>query len=264
VFFIANTGNVSRSTTAAFRISGKSAEWWDPLTGDIETADILASTPETTSVTLDLEPYGSRILVFSDGPVKAPPKPTANTDIAALDLSAGWRVTFAGKRSSTNMDRLQSWTAYDETRYFSGLATYEKAFVVPEKFLRKEAEVRLELGEGVAVSPGSARGPGMQVLLDAPVREAAIVYVNGRHAGSVWCPPYTVPLTRFLKVGENQLRIVVGNLAVNHMAGHAQRDYRLLNLRYGVRFEPQDMDQLKPVPAGLLGPIRLTAKAPRN
>ena len=30
-------------------------------------------------------------------------------------------------------------------------------------------------------------------------------------------------------------------------------------LRYGVRFEPQDMDEVQPVPAGLLGPIRLVA-----
>ena len=30
----------------------------------------------------------------------------------------------------------------------------------------------------------------MQTWLDGPVREAAVVYVNGKRAGSVWCPPY--------------------------------------------------------------------------
>jgi hypothetical protein len=35
----------------------------------------------------------------------------------------------------------------------------------------------------------------------------------------------------------------------------------LLNLRYGTRFEPQDMDKVQPVPAGLFGPIRLLALA---
>jgi len=44
---------------------------------------------------------------------------------------------------------------------------------------------------------------------------------------------------------------------LNYMAGHALPDYRLLNLRYGVRFEAQDMDKVQPIPAGLLGPIRL-------
>jgi hypothetical protein len=33
-----------------------------------------------------------------------------------------------------------------------------------------------------------------------------------------------------------------------------------LNLRYGVRFQQQDMENLQPVPAGLLGPIRLIAR----
>jgi len=64
-------------------------------------------------------------------------------------------------------------------------------------------------------------------------------------------------LTGYLKPGENRLRLVVGNLALNYMAGHRLPDYRLLNLRYGERFQAQDMDKVLPVPAGLLGNIRL-------
>jgi hypothetical protein len=45
-----------------------------------------------------------------------------------------------------------------------------------------------------------------------------------------------------------------------HLAGRRLPDYRLLNLRYGVRFEPQDMDKVQTVSSGLLGPIRLIAK----
>ena len=33
--------------------------------------------------------------------------------------------------------------------------------------------------------------------------------------------------------------------------------YRLLNLRYGERFQAQTMDQVKPLPSGLLGPVRV-------
>jgi hypothetical protein len=39
----------------------------------------------------------------------------------------------------------------------------------------------------------------------------------------------------------------VANVAINHMAERALPDYRLLNLRYGNRFEPQDMDKVRPV-----------------
>jgi hypothetical protein len=37
------------------------------------------------------------------------------------------------------------------------------------------------------------------------------------------------------------------------MAGRSLPAYRLLTLRCGVRFEPQGMDKIQPVPAGLLG-----------
>jgi hypothetical protein len=87
------------------------------------------------------------------------------------------------------------------------------------------------------------------------------VYVNGQRAGSVWCPPFSLEVTGLLKPGANHVRIEVANLAVNHLAGRRLPDYRLLNLRYGVRFEPQDMEKIQPEPSGLLGPVRLVAAA---
>jgi hypothetical protein len=100
----------------------------------------------------------------------------------------------------------------------------------------------------------------MRALLDGPVREAAVVTINGRRAGSVWCPPYSLDVTDFLKAGDNELRVVVGNTAINYMAGRGLPDYRLLNLRYGERFQAQDMDKVQPIPSGLLGPVRLTSE----
>jgi hypothetical protein len=94
-------------------------------------------------------------------------------------------------------------------------------------------------------------------LLDAPVRDAAVLYVNGKRAGAVWCPPFAVDVTGLLKTGANKIEVAAGNLAINYMAGRSLPDYRLLNLRYGSRFDPQDMKNLQPLPSGLLGPIRL-------
>ena len=82
-----------------------------------------------------------------------------------------------------------------------------------------------------------------------------MVYVNGQRAGAVWCPPFAVSLDGLLRDGENAVRIDVANLAVNAMAGRALPDYRLLNQRYGVRFEPQDMDQIRPEPSGIMQPV---------
>lgn len=255
IYFIVNTANVPIRTKATFRVRELKPEWWNPLTGTTLAADVEEQTDRGSSVQLNMEPYGSRVLVFSKGTL-----PSSRTQSTAavpepLDLSTGWRVSFASGATLT-MDRLRSWTENVDTRYFSGLATYQKNVVVPEGMLRDGMVVKLDFGEGRPVS-GQHPDSHTQAWINAPVREAAVIYVNERRAGSVWCPPYSIDVTDLLHRGNNSLRVVVGNLAINYMAGRALPDYRLLNLRYGVRFEPQDMKDLQPVPAGLFGPIRL-------
>jgi hypothetical protein len=73
----------------------------------------------------------------------------------------------------------------------------------------------------------------------------------------VWCPPYSLNVTKLVKRGENRLRIVVANTAINYLAGRRLPDYKLLTLRYGDRFQPQDMENLQPLPSGLLGTVQL-------
>jgi hypothetical protein len=41
------------------------------------------------------------------------------------------------------------------------------------------------------------------------------------------------------------------------MAGRKLPDYKLLNLRYGERFQAQDMDKVQVLPSGLVGSIKL-------
>ena len=45
------------------------------------------------------------------------------------------------------------------------------------------------------------------------------------------------------------------------MAAHPLPDYKALNARYGERFQPQEMNEIRPVPAGLLGPVTLVPSA---
>ena len=133
---------------------------------------------------------------------------------------------------------------------------------VPAEMLKEGLAVRLDFG---ASKPTSGDGsPRMQARLDAPVREAAVVYVNGKRAGSTWCPPYRVDLTGLLNSGENEIRIEVANLAVNYMASSnsiRSPDLTALEARYGNRFQPQDINRIQPIAAGLFGPIRLMATA---
>jgi hypothetical protein len=100
----------------------------------------------------------------------------------------------------------------------------------------------------------------MRAMLEGPVREAAVVYINGKRAGSVWCAPYQVEVSGLLQAGENRIRIVVANLAINELAKGPLPDYKALNAKYGERFQPQDMANLQPQPSGILGPVRLVAR----
>ena len=217
--------------------------------------------PRVPSSALDIiiEPYASRVLVFSKRNLAAPTSTAMVQVPSPIDLSNDWSVTIGENAKPFVMDHLQSWTENESTRYFSGTATYEKELTVPTEFLQSGIAVKLDFGEGKAIPEQNLRS-GMQAWFDPPVREAAVVYINDRRAGSVWCPPYALDVSAFLRPGGNKIRIVVANLALNHMAGRRLPDYRLLNLRYGERFQAQDMDKVQSIPSGLLGPIRVIAQ----
>jgi hypothetical protein len=231
-------------------------EAWDAVTGRMEPLTPSATSAASTTIPLALEPYESRILVFSKR--SGMPASVAASRPVVADLSGDWTIRFRPGDTPLTLRKLRSWTDDPSTRHFSGVATYMKDVTVSDAMSRPGMIVRLSLGEGQPIQPQPLRN-GMRAWLDPPVREAAVVYVNDTRAGAIWCPPYSLDVTALLRRGVNRLRIEVANLAVNYMAGHPLPDYRLVNLRYGVRFEAQDMDQIAPVEAGLLGPIRLVA-----
>jgi hypothetical protein len=103
----------------------------------------------------------------------------------------------------------------------------------------------------------------MHALLDPPIREAAIVLVNGQRAGSLWHPPYRIDISKLVHKGENQLEVRVYNTAINLLAGRPPHDYTALRAKYGHRFDAQDMDHLRPIPSGLFGPIYLEEQRSR-
>jgi hypothetical protein len=226
------------------------------MTGNVSPIETVAGNDGSTRVALSIEPYGSRVLVFSKRILRSTQTRVTQAVPASIDLSRDWRVTFGPNGKSETFDRLSSWTEQDATKYFSGTAVYEKVVNIQAGLLKDQLSVQLDFGEGKPL-PVQTLKAGMQAWLDAPVRDAAVVFVNGQKAGSTWCPPYRVDITGLLRPGVNKLRIVVANLALNYMAGQRQPDYRLLNLRFGERFQVQDMDKIRSEPSGLLGPIRL-------
>lgn len=252
IYFVANTSNQKKKVEIAFRARDIGAEVWNAIDGKSSPATVIGRSPGSTTVALDFEPYQSHIVIFSRKPGAAGPKAIPGPRPAApIDLSADWRVSI-GQNPSIEMKSLRSWTDDESTRYFSGTAVYERSVDVSGK----PASAILDFGEGNALEVQVTRN-GMRAWFDPPVREAAVIYVNGQKAGSLWCPPYRLDVSGLLKTGRNDIRVVVANTAMNYMAGRRLPDYRLLNLRYGERFQPQEMEKVQPITSGLTGPVRL-------
>jgi hypothetical protein len=256
MYFVANTSNEAQHATAHFRDAAQHAEVWDAFTGE---AVGLAG---PTKIDLDLAPYESRLFLFSSEAKPGTAQPARRETLVA-GLADQWRIAFGGQAAGTDdakleATKLQSWTDNPKTQFFSGTATYERDIDVRADQLRGGAKLFLDFGKGKPeVLPDPPVRPNMRAYLDPPVHEVAQVFVNGKPAGFVWRPPYRVEVTSLVHSGTNQLRIVVGNTAINELAGQTLPDYRLLWARYGMRFVPQGMEHLKPIPSGLLGPVTL-------
>ncbi len=255
-YFVANTTNRAVQTDAAFRASGSHAELWDPFTGKFSGV----SDPE--HMHLDLAPYESRLIFFANASL-TPVRPPLRIMGQPTDISHDWSISFAGESQAKEMPSLSSWSDDPQLRYYSGQATYRKVIDISPSAASPSHSVVIDFGEGTPTPlPTMPVEFNMRAYLDSPVREAAQVYVNDQLAGCVWHPPFRLDLTPFIKPGKNELRIVVGNTAINELAGTALPNYRLLHARYGTLFEPQGMQDLQPLPSGILGKVTLIETAP--
>ena len=235
-------------------------ELWDPMTGRVGPAEVAEKTAKATTVGMTLEPYGSTLIVFTNRTLPASPKAPAVAFVPGpLDLSSNWTVRFGKDAQPVTMDKLVSWTEDPATKDFSGVATYEKTIDVAPEMLKEGLSLSLSLGQAIAPQDSdTGRRGGSQrfaAALEAPVREAAVVYVNDQRVGSVWAPPYALDVTGKLKPGANAIRIEAANLAINYMVAHGYPNYNLQGVRkqFGNRFDPQDLNQLR---AAAFGPAR--------
>ncbi|WP_206610353.1 glycosyl hydrolase [Croceibacterium ferulae] len=242
IFFIVNSGNQPVHTSARIASRFAAGEWWDPMTGRRWPAG------GGDAVELTLAPYQSRFLIFSEeaGPVQAVGVPERRQPLAG-----GWTLSIDGRQIAEDVWR--DWATRDGLQYFSGIGTYRTE--LPIAGLDPQACYVLDFGEArPAPAPPRARH---QAELAAPVRDAAIVSVNGARVGSAWAPPYRLDITAALRDGANRIEIDVANTMMNHLAGQPRTDHRLLHARYGERFQPQDQDSIAPQPSGLLQAVDL-------
>ncbi|MGD0295393.1 MAG: glycosyl hydrolase [Terracidiphilus sp.] len=260
LYYAVNSSNQPVNGSLKFRAAHAIIESWNPDGGAV-----LASAKYDTSagIAIQLAPYESRIFVLGEAPTQKSVNTQYQEASLLQDLSTGWQIRFGDEAAFQAVDHLASWTEIPGKQFYSGGAVYTRAFTLQNAPAAK-TRVLLDFGEGIAtIDNRPPRASGMRALLDPPIREAAIVSINGQRAGSLWHPPYRIDITSFLKSGENRIEVTVYNTAINEMAGQPPRDYTALNALYGKRFEMQDMDHLQPVPSGLMGPIRLLEERPQ-
>ncbi|HEY2861707.1 MAG TPA: glycosyl hydrolase [Terracidiphilus sp.] len=261
IYFVANTENYPFRGSLGLRSPHRSHQEWRTEDGSVL----------NVAHDLILAPYESRVFVFCDS-FDTTIKPAVDLSWTAgvhypghheLNLSEGWQVRFGDQKTAASVNTQTSWTELSGREHFSGEAVYTRDFSLDET-PKSDQRLVLDFGEGKAIVDDRPAGAdGMHALLDPPIREAAIVYVNGKRAGALWHPPYRLDITSLVKPGANRLEVHVYNTAINELAGQPPRDYTAPWAKYGKRFEPQDMDKVKPEPSGLLGPVRLmTAPGP--
>jgi hypothetical protein len=260
VYFVSNTSNRPIDGTIQFRSTRAFIDAWDPDSGK------LLQATQPGRIPLLLAPYESRIFVLHDTNENKsaswsellPPGPQV-VDEQLADLSSGWTIRFGQRASPESLPALTSWTDLPGRQFYSGEVIYSRNFKVDtNQTSSRDSTLFLDFGAGTPFE--DKRRPnasGMLALLDPPIREAAMVFINGKRAGSLWHPPYRIAVSQFIHPGENHVEVRVYNTAINLLAGQPPRDYTDLRAKYGRRFDPQDMDHLQPIPSGLFGPIQL-------
>ncbi len=244
-YFVANRTDRPVDLQARFRIDGKEAELWHPDTGDIEPA-AYNITDGHTIVPLPLAERESVFVVFrraASEPSRTLP-PAISTTLATV--SGPWDISFPpnlGAPEKIQIANLESWTVNNDegVKYFSGTATYTKAFQAPQSWFQPGAKILIDLGV---------------------VGDIVEVSVNGKAMGILWKPPYRVNVTGALKPGGNKLEIKVTNQWTNRITGDrtVAPDKRVFGSgpagrRGGFFNQPMPLAE-----SGLIGPVKVISE----
>ncbi len=273
-YFLSNQQDHALSIEALFRQSGKRfISLWDPATGKkYRPLEVLTRGEDQTALRMELDPYGSVFVVFSDREVEVEPSLVEQNQ---KTLEGFWEVHFpAGSGAPSEpllLEELMDLSTHEDfgVRHFSGTASYRTALHMEEGDLEEGRHYMLDLGE---------------------VKEMAEVRINNQRAEMLWKPPFRADISSLLKPGYNLLEVRVTNLWVNRLIGDEYfPDETVWKNAYGamivgewpdwlIKGEPRpesdriswstrgkDWSKDDPLlPSGLLGPVRLIASLEEN
>lgn len=224
-------------------INAESAMIFDPLTGESGKAKIRIENGKT-QIYLQVKSGASLILkTFILADVNAQAWEYLQEPKQSIDLSSNWNLHFVESEPKIEgkfaLNSLSSWTDLNipEAKINRGTGIYEKSFTVNDI---SSDEYVLDLGD---------------------VRESARVLVNGQAVTTLWSVPFECKIGKFLKKGENTLRIEVTNLPANAIADLDRRNvewrkFKEINF-VDINYKKTTYSNWKLMPSGLLGPVKL-------
>lgn len=204
-YYVTNQTGESVAMEPSFRVAGKQPELWDPVTGKVTLAPVLASTDRTVKTRLDLGPYESLFVVFRNGFAPASEIRTAQK-VNSSALAGKWEVEFLAKNQMPDklqMPVLTSWSENkdERVRYYSGAAVYRTGLDISSRQLSSGKRLLLSLGK---------------------VADVARVVVNGKNCGTAWTWPFSVDISDAVIAGRNNVEIYVANTWINRIIGDEQ------------------------------------------
>jgi hypothetical protein len=197
-------------------------------------------------VRLQIDP-GNAIILKTSKEIIMNDRPWKYTDSVyePVVVSGNWRLKFTSGGPSVPESRtlssLMSWTSLpdENARWFSGTGEYSITFNLKT---RNADDYIIDLGD---------------------VRESARLWVNGKDAGILWHVPFRRYIGKYLKEGNNTLKIEVANLMANRIIYMDKRkiEWRKFNEINFVNlfYEPFDASAWETMESGLLGPVTITA-----
>ena len=239
VYFVCNQTNRATNVDAAFRVSGRQPELWDPVTGQIMNARAFKQIDGRTIIPMEFDPYGSCLIVFNQS-IPATKEGSESKNYPVLDvvkmIKNPWQVTFDpawGGPALIEFEELIDWTQQSDEgiKYYSGKATYTNTFELkPED--NKRYWLQLNQVDDVGI---------------------ASVKLNGKDIGITWTKPFRIEITDAVKTGQNRLHITVTNSWMNRLIGDRGKaqDKRFTKTNIMIR------DDWKLVSSGLLGPVEI-------
>lgn len=235
VYFVFNHSNEVYDAATLLRTSRRKVERWNVVTGERFLIDGEESDGQL-KCRLSLQPQESCFLVAVDSSDVVSPYEACARFRHVKSLEGAWTIDFdkqLGGPGEVLADSLKDWTqsADNGVKYYSGKAVYEKVFSLGKDMQGVPLHLQCTLANGLAA-----------------------VYVNNRYAGTLWCAPYRLDISPYVKKGSNQLRIEVVNSLYNRMVGDAVHPDRQT---YTQAVPPIVTAETPLVPSGVVGRVNL-------